>query len=221
MRLLLALLAVAALLATAAAPAGAAATRSAQRFVEAVERGERTLADVRPEIERRFREWEREQPRCDRALRGDFSDAVDGRIELQGGAVAVSGLFHPYVELGLPGLRQIVADLYAVTTRDRALRAGRQAWRRGVGLFESFDPPIERPCEALERWRDTGFAADQAPISRADAQRYFDTLEQTGAERDGRRYGRAVKRLRKLGVTRRRAEAFDGHLYLDIVSGDH
>ena len=145
---------------------------------------------------------------------------MDARIELQGGAVAWSALLYPYVELSLPTLRQVVADLDAVTTRDAALRAGRQAWRRGVRLFESLDPPLERPCEALERWRDTGFSAAGAPISRRDALRFWDTLERTDDERD-HRYGRAVKRLRQLGIARGRVKAFNGHRVFDILSDDH
>lgn len=220
MRLLLALLTIAATLAMASAPARAAAPRSAHRFVEAVERGHRTLAGAASEIERRSREFEREMPRCDRALRGDFSDEVNARIEFQGTAVIFSALLYPYVELSLPGLRQIVADLDAIPTRDRALRRGRDAWRRGVGLFESLAPPVERPCEALERWRDAGFSAERAPISRPDAERFFDTLERTDDERD-RRYGRAVKRLRELGIPRRRAKAFNGHRHFELFSDDH
>lgn len=200
--------------------AGAAAPRSANRFVEAVERGQRTLAGAGPEIDRRTREIERELSRCESATEGDFSDRVNARIELQGGAVVWSALLHPYVELSLPALRQVVADLDAVATRDPALHAGRQAWHRGVRLFTSLAPPPQRPCEALERWRDSGFAAAQAPISRRDALRFWDTLERTDDERDSR-YARAVKRLRELGIPGRRAKAFNGHRVFDIFFDDH
>jgi hypothetical protein len=215
-------IAIFALVVCAALPVGAHAAppQSATRFVAATERGHQTLKAALPEIGRRAEAIDAEVTGCEHLVNGRFSKEVEVRIEVQGVAVIWAALLHPYVELSLPAWRQVVADLDAIPTRDRALQAGRAAWRRGVRLFESFAPPLERPCEALARWKEAGFTAQSAPISRRDALRYWETLEATDDERDDR-YARAVRRLRQLGVRRRAANAFDGHRAFDIFSDDH
>ena len=199
---------------------GAAPPSSAERLVEAVERGHRGLAAVRPALSERAVAVDREITACEHLVEGDHPEAVENRIEETGAAVVWSALLWPYVEATLPVARQVVADMDAVPTRDPALRSGRAAWRRGVRLFASFPPPVERPCEALARWRDAGFSAAAAPIPRADALRFWKLLARTDDERD-RRYGKAVRRLRQLGLSPRRARRFDGRRIFDLYSDDH
>ncbi len=214
-----ALVAVAGLAGTPAV-ADAAPSRDAQRFADAVARGKQSLLALRPMISVRTYGAIVEVERCEAAMEGVHADAVERRLEEQGSTVVWAMYVYPYVELHRPMLRQVVADLDAIPTRDPALRAGREAWRRGLRLFEALPPPLPDPCGALERWRDASFTAEAAPLTRADAERFWEILARTDDERD-RRFARAVKRLRALGVSPRRARAFDGRRLLDLWSDDH
>ncbi len=208
-------LAAAVLLAVLVAPsvAAAAPAQSAQRFVDAAVRGRAAVETQQTEIARRTRAAVQEITTCDdEVLGGAHSAEVARRIELHAGAVVWLAVLRPSVELRLPALRDVVSALNAVPTRDRALRAGRAAWRTGVRRLESLPVLAESPCALLTRWRDAGFTAASVPISRAAARRVMRTLS-ASARRD-RRFTRAVRRLRAMGVSPRQARAFDGRVLL-------
>ena len=199
----------------AAAPATAGAeprTAAAAAFADAALRAKVALKAQADEYRRRSRELRIRL--CFRVLA-----AVDERYEQRvqrAVQVTVLAVFQPVVETFVPIGRQMVADLDAVRTRDRGLIAGRLAWRQSVELFAGI-PRIDRPCQRLAEWRDSGWRPEAAPPRLEDP---LDHLLE-GAEDIDRNMRIGVRRLRMLGVSRAAARRFGGYDLLDVLeNGD-
>ena len=202
MRALGVLLLLAVVLAT-AAPAGAAPTRTAQRFSDAVLHARVAIKAQRDEFRERWEALNLEL--CFEALDGAPERAAD-----RAGLVVGLGLSTTFNDLLLPHLRQVVAELDAVPTRDRVLRSGRAAWREMVRLLGGI-PRVEDPCGQLARWRDAGWAPEAAPpVPDYD----IEALEKRG-DRLERKLKRAARRLRRLGLSRAAARRFTGETLLE------
>lgn len=147
---------------------------------------------------------------CVRALRA----VPEGNASRLGLALAVFevAVTRPLADVFLPIGRQLVADLDAVPTRDRALIAGRVAWRRIVAELERF-PAIDRPCERLDEWRASGWDPAKAPPALDDA---LDAVQgDADATADGLQI--AARRLRLLGVSPGAALRFTGEGFFEAL----
>lgn len=210
-RRLLPLLAVAAaLLPAAPAPADAAPrTRTAAAYAEAALRAEVAVRARVDEHRQRVRDLRVEL--CLRAVRA--VPARQPRRARRAIAVFVAAVLQPFVDVFVPVGQQLVADLYAVPTRDRALIAGRIAWRRSIAELERF-PAVDRPCERLDDWRASGWDPAKAPPDPTAALR---ALEEDPDENElGIRI--AARRLRRLGVSPAAARRFTGARFLDALT---
>ena len=192
-----------------AAPAlGAARTRAAQEFADAALRAHVAMRARSDEITRRTRAL---LPRLCRSVLDDTLHPGRRRPDRYERAAAYMffGLMRPLVDAILPVGRRLVADLDAVPTRDAALVDGREAWRELVALFEWY-PVVERPCERLAEWRDSGYRRDLVPPDLRAADQYLEDWDD--AETFSVRADRAADRLRRLGVPRGAAERFEEDL---------
>ena len=198
----------AALLPAATAPAAT----SAQRFADAVERGKSALRAKEPEFRAAVEALDFK--RCERVIEGK----PPPKREVERYAIfLVASLFKPMFEPAQPVLRQIVADLEAIPTRDPILKSGRAAWRAIVQSFDRY-PSIEDPCGQLEKWANAGWRASARPDFDFDGfERLTDGIGTKTAER---KLARAARRLRQLGVSRGDAERFTGESLFDDVPDD-
>lgn len=198
----------------AAAPATAAPrTQAAAAYADAALRAQVAMNAQRDEHRARVRAVRFRL--CVRAL-----DAIPQgnvrRIE-RAVNVFVVAILRPMADAFVPVGQRLVADLDAVPTRDAALIAGREAWREIVGIFEGI-PAIDRPCERLDEWRRSGWAPAKAPPPLADLTEQLEGDDPAGTNRA---LARAVRRLRRLGVSRGAAERFRGERFFDgLVDGD-
>ena len=195
------------------ATASAAPPRSAEAFAAAGERLTFALRAQGDAIERGFAE---EFARCEAAIQ---RQRVPRRARERFTHLIVVAVLQPTLERVLPSMRQFVADLDAVPTRDPALRSGRAGWRATVAVMEAV-PELEGPCEHLERWAASGYAADQAPPLPLAGMRAFLRDADGGLASADRKVGRAVRRLRRLGVPRRRARHFGGTVLGEVFAED-
>jgi hypothetical protein len=111
----------------------------------------------------------------------------------------------------LPGF---VAELDRVTTADRVLIAGREAWRSTAELLRHARPLPRDACAQIRRWRLAGYPADGMPdlqpaaIHDALVERWRQPLF-AGSKPD-RSPERAAERMVKLGVAKGQAKRFAG-----------
>lgn len=192
----------------AAAPAPAAPrTKAAQAFSDAGLHGLVALKRQGPEIARQIEALQPEL--CSEVL----EDVVEAKRSLRRALpFMLMGLFTPLYDAIGTASRQVVAELDAVTTRDAALIAGRDAWREGASFFDRI-PRIERPCERLREWRDSGWREDLRPPLLEDE---MEALE-APSERVERGLARAERRLRQLGVSRKAARRFTAESWGDAI----
>jgi hypothetical protein len=185
----------------AAAPASAAPrTKSAAAFADAGLKGRAAVQAQTGEIER---QTEALQPKLCLEVVEDVAEAK--RSMTRTIPFMLLGLVQPMMDALVPASRQMVVDLDAVPTKDPALVAGREAWRRVVASFESY-PRVDRPCERLREWRDSGWAVEKRPPSLA---REIAAMAR-GSRSIDRGLARAQRRLRQLGVSRAAAKRFTG-----------
>jgi hypothetical protein len=118
-------------------------------------------------------------------------------------AVLVLGGDHVRLRLHRPALARYAAKLEALRPVDPELAAGTAAW--AAQIRKPRYVPRPSVCAVLRRWRDTGYAPSAAPVD----PRARDMEGDVGADA---RIAAAVKRLRELGVGRRAATLFGGHV---------
>jgi hypothetical protein len=204
----------------AAAPAQAAPrTKAAAEFADAALRAKVAMKAGEPAAQAKLKAMR--SGLCVRVTRDTLRTGNRHRFD-RALAITLIGGLRPLLEGFIPVGRRMVADLDAVPTRDRALIGGREAWRQAVAAFETI-PVIDRPCERLGEWRDSGYAAAQAPPYLLDE---LERTEDDNGEEAARRIERAVRRLRQLGVSRGAAKRFNGeelisdaYVDLDAVAG--
>ena len=194
----------------AAAPAAAKPPSSAVRFADAGLRAERSVMALAPQYERRAAELQRA---CESVLFA-VGDDVPARARERALAIAVSTLFSEMTVPALPAIRRMVADLEQIPTQDPVLRSGRAAWRASLDFSLRF-PVITDGCDALTRWQDAGWSRAQTPAF--DLTAYRRMMRRIETDTSSRKLTRAVRRLRVLGVSRRRARAFEGNALLDAA----
>jgi hypothetical protein len=119
-----------------------------------------------------------------------------------------------------PAMNAFVAKLDTIPMRDAKLRSGRAAWRVLATEFGKIGPAPTDVCAQLDAWRQAGYPAASRPaikdpgieaLLRADDKR-FDRLDA--------KLGRAGKRLRDLGVSKRVVDWFTGDTLLDGIELD-
>jgi hypothetical protein len=200
------LLAAALIACAAASPTAAqAADRAAARgFARATERLNAAVLAQRAPIEAAARRLDGD-PVCVAALDG----VPDGEPAAKAfGLVFVYAFqagFHPLRD----ALARFSADLDRVRVRDRALRAGRAAWRREARAVQLLRPAPEDICAQLDAWRQAGYPPDAAPPLEDDPG--FAALGEID-DADRPRIARAGRRLRRLGAPRAVTRAWGGHL---------
>ncbi len=198
----------------AAAPATAAPrTQAAADFAGAALRAQIGMNAQRDE--HRARERAVRLRLCGRALRA-IPAGNKPRLKRALNVLFIA-ITRPMADTFVPVGQRLVADLDAVPTRDAALIAGREAWRDIVALFERI-PALDRPCERLDEWRRSGWDPAKAPPPLDDVLELF---EGDGSEGIEQALTRAVRRLRRLGVSTGAAERFSGERFFDgLVDGD-
>ncbi len=194
-----------ALLALPAAAQAADERAAAKRFADAALRTKVAINAQRPEIQRRAE-----------ALGSTFCSNVVERAPRRAAEgierVFIAGFFGVLYTPTLPALQQMVADLDAVPTADRALRSGRAAWRATVEVIVSA-PRLDDPCGVLDAWRKAGWSREAAPKAPGLAR----TLVADNGRVLARKLRRAERRLRRLGVSPGAARRFRGDtLYSDV-----
>ena len=109
-----------------------------------------------------------------------------------------------------PQLDALAAELERIEAKDAALRAGTDAWVAALRRPRPWpDPDL---CTVMERWSQTGFDLDQAPVDPDAGYRFELATELDSA----RAVAKAAARLRALGAGRAAEEAFAGGL-LDVA----
>jgi hypothetical protein len=195
-------------------PAGTASAQgsTAQRFADAVERGKSAMNAKVPEVQAAYDaiEW----PRCQRVIaRTPPPKRETDRFSSYFAAVLFQPLFGP----AQPVLQQIVADLYAIPTNDAILRSGRSAWRQVVEVLGKY-PQTDQPCVQLEAWARSGWKASGRPDFDFAA---FDRLiEESDDPSLERKFERAARRLRQLGVSKGDAKRFTGETIFEAIEQD-
>jgi hypothetical protein len=107
-------------------------------------------------------------------------------------------------------LRAFSHDLQAVETEDPALRSGRAAWRRAQSLYVAAAAFADLDvCAELRRFVDGGFR--RTPTVRRTRQ-LAEAFARFGEDEFERRIGRAIARMRELGVPAAEAHAFGGDI---------
>ncbi|HEV3000116.1 MAG TPA: hypothetical protein VGW75_05185 [Solirubrobacteraceae bacterium] len=194
-----------------AAPAQAAPrTQAAADFADAALHAKVALKAQAGEYRRRERALRVEL--CMRAIRA-LPAGYERRARRAVG-VFVVGILRPFIDVLVPVVRQLVADLDAVPTRDRALIGGRAAWRQSLAALERF-PAIDRPCERLDEWRASGWDPAKAPPDMTAAiDAMPDDSRATAAWLEV-----AARRLRQLGVSPAAARRFTGARFADALGG--
>jgi hypothetical protein len=203
--LVLSLAAAAALIPSAPAPGAS----SAQRFADAVERGKAAIRAKELEFRAAFEAVDAE--RCARVVKK--KPPPEREVE-HFFLFLTAGFAHPLYATSKPVLDQIVADLSAIPTRDPILRSGRAAWREVVAYLGRL-PQVDKPCEQIEAWANSGWKASARPAFDFKARDRL--IEETDAELLERKFKRAVQRMRELGVSKGDAERFKGETLFDDV----
>ena len=108
---------------------------------------------------------------------------------------------------------RFLARIERIETTHGVLRAGIAAWIDHVRAWRAL-PAIPYPCAALRRWRDAGWAWDEAPIDMA-AYRAADRRTNAAAPR----VERASRWLGRAGVEPRLANSFNPGILLFFFSG--
>ena len=203
--LLLSLVAAVALVPASSAPAAT----SAQRFADAVERGKSAIRAKKPEFKAVAEAVDFE--RCERAL--EAKPPPEREID-RFATFLVIAVLQPTIQPSMPVLRQIVADLDAIPTRDPVLKSGRAAWREIVASFGLF-PILDKPCEQLEAWAASGWKASARPDF--DFAAFEKLAGEDSFEGADAKLERAARRMRQLGVSKGDAERFTGETLFDDV----
>jgi hypothetical protein len=107
-----------------------------------------------------------------------------------------------------PALTQFSMALHAVQTSDPALRGGRTAWRRARRIYATLAAaPAIDVCAEAQRYADGGFEPTPA-VRRARKLARLLVVDELRDFDD--RVERTIVRLRRLGIPRNEASAFDG-----------
>jgi hypothetical protein len=110
-----------------------------------------------------------------------------------------------FARTAAPAFARALIEMHAVPTADRHLRGGRTAWRRIDRVYASFGAvPVVDLCAEARTLARTG---RRTPAMRRAA-RTLDAAMHAGGIK--RRLGRAVARLKQLGVPAAQADLFDG-----------
>jgi hypothetical protein len=181
--------------------AAAADERAAARaFADAVIRAEPQLAAAVPQMKAELDKVDFEG--CALALRH-----APRRHEARALGLFTTAMVSAWLRPVMDPLRQLMADLDAVQTKDPTLRSGRAAWRKGYKFFGRVAADTDA-CPRLVAWRIRGWRRPPArpALSLQSAGEFGGT---------NRKMRRAVARLVKLGVPRRDAKRFSGDRLLE------
>lgn len=143
-----------------------------------------------------------------RALRAFETTEVDDELIFDVFVTGVAGLLFTPLR---PALGAFQVRLDRVQTADPALRSGRAAWRATIAAVAGLRAPKDF-CGDLERWRRTGFRPSAAPR--------YGTFDLATLLPLDRKFTRAKRRLRALGISRGAAERWAGDRLFDDLLDD-
>ena len=193
---------------------------AAREFAYAAYRLRVKVKATEPQARRAFAALD--APACSRAL-GSMAEADLERLPLRAllGIVVVIGEVEIATVYGFTGalLPEFVAELDRVATADRALIAGREAWRSTAEVLQHARPLPPDACAQIRRWRLAGFPADGVPALQPGPihSLFMKQLRQPmlSNPKPDRSRERAADRMVRLGVPRRQAERFAGDTLFD------
>jgi hypothetical protein len=190
-----------------AVPRAQAADPTAQAFVDTVALGSVAINGTKPQVREAFKALEID--RCVKAIDEKAPGAViDSLFD-----VAFYGTIQATFKPSVPAMQAIVAGLDRIPTSDPALRSGRAAWRATAETMAKL-PAMVQPCRKLEAWKKRKWQGKAPTILPAGAKQALAPI--LGNELD-RKFERASKRLRALGISKADAKLWAGGVFDELV----